>query len=188
MINIFSQKLGELFVKWGISDVADIEIYIFGFESIIMRVVHCLTMVGIGTLVKRPIETIVFLVFYSSVRKIAGGQHFKSKNICFGFSGMLICMVMIPINIVDWEILRILSNIIFMPSIIIIYLLAPCDNEGKRINDKEKQNLRGKIQMLLLINIIIYLIFMKINWIGEYIISTCMFIEGMGIVKEKYKD
>ena len=82
------------------------------------------------------LESIIFLVFYGTLRTIAGGYHARTQHTCYILSILLMIVVLtilkiFPVNIIVCCILTILS-------ISVIFILAPVQDENKLLDETEK--------------------------------------------------
>lgn len=165
-------------------DEEDTDIYQFGIEMIIMHIFHFVIMMLVGIILKKPKETLAFIMIYSKMRTTAGGQHFKSKGLCFGSSVGLIMIVMCPIKIknlmylLQWK----WTFFLLLCGTLCICMLAPCDNINKPMDNIEKEEYRKQAISMTCVFAFIYLASVYAYPIIGYIIAISFFLEGVGLV------
>lgn len=182
MIHKVSLKLGNILIKYIDVDVENLEVYAFGIETIIMNTIHYLLMMITGIMCERLIETLIFIGVYAKVRTTAGGQHFKSRKMCFWTSIFLILLVMIPINMQIEAILLQWTKVYLLCGILAIFIFAPCDNSNKPMNNIEKKQFRKQAICWTGIFSLAYMIFEYTYPVMGYIISISFLLEGVGLI------
>lgn len=106
-------------------------IYCYGFQIILNSIISIMSIVMIGILVGKPVQSLFYLVSYCTIRLWAGGYHASSNERCISlFIGYFLCCIVVSglIEIdkqVIWLIL-ILGNIL-------IILLAPVGTKDNPI-------------------------------------------------------
>lgn len=162
----------------------DMDIYIFGIEMIIMHIFHFMLMMLLGIILKKPVETLMFIGIYSKMRTTAGGQHFKSKSLCFFTSIALIAIVVFPIKIQELMFLLQLKWTIFLLfcGISCVYMFAPCDNCNKPMDNIEKEKYRNQTILLIGVFGLLYFMSVYVYPVVSYIIAISFFLEGIGLI------
>lgn len=64
----------------------DIELYRFGIECFLLKVINFVSYFFIGFLIKMPIETLIIGLVVIPLRRSAGGYHAKTRVGCYAFS------------------------------------------------------------------------------------------------------
>ena len=136
MLKELSNKITKKLVDINIIDVADSELYEYGFWQGAVLFLNFLTVIFLGILSNMLLESIIFLVFYGTLRTIAGGYHARTQHTCYILSILLMIVVLtilkiFPVNIIVCCILTILS-------ISVIFILAPVQDENKLLDETEK--------------------------------------------------
>ena len=158
MISKCSLKISESLLRYKIIEQDSLEIYIFGFEMLIKQFFHLSNIILMGILAKRLVETLFFIFTYSIIRTSAGGHHFKSEKVCFLSSGILVLLVVYPLNFIKWKVLIKYTPIIFSISVLLILLLAPRDTSNKPMNEIERGIFRKKTKKCLVVLSSIFII------------------------------
>lgn len=182
MISKCSAKVVSYLVENRIIKADDQEIYLFGFTSILIHIIHVVCMIVIGMMLRRTVEAAEMIIVYSAIRTTAGGQHFQNKKLCFMTSCFLVLFLVGPLNLFPIKVLMIYAEVMLFPSVVLIYWLAPCDNIKKRMNGEEKIKYKTQTRMLLLIFIIVAIFGFYMHLVVSYIISVCMFAEAIGLI------
>lgn len=142
----------QAFIRNKIISDDDIQLYRFGIECFLLKVINFVSYFFIGFLMKMPIETLIIGLVVIPLRRSAGGYHAKTKIGCYAFSCTvllsMLCMCKILSVYSIWYILEVGSNIIILK-------YAPLDNENKKLDDIEKKYFRKNTYIILvLINLI----------------------------------
>ena len=136
MLKELSNKITKKLVDINIIEEADSELYEYGFWQGGVLFFNFLTVIFLGILSNMLLESIIFLVFYGTLRTIAGGYHARTQHTCYILSILLMIVVLtilkiFPVNIIVCCILTILS-------ISVIFILAPVQDENKLLDETEK--------------------------------------------------
>ena len=110
-------NLSSIFVKQGIIEEDDKEIYDYGIFVIVFNLLSISTIVLLGMLFKRTIFTLSFLLFYLPNRMIIGGYHCKTPTSCFLTFTASYCMILIL------SCINLSNNYLYVTSILIYFLL-----------------------------------------------------------------
>ena len=81
MLHILSKRIAFLVCEK--TDLLPLEIYVYGFELIISSIIETGALLLVGFLIGKFVETILFLVSFSSIRFFSGGYHANSYFKCF---------------------------------------------------------------------------------------------------------
>ena len=184
MIHRTSKMIANYLFSIGIIDKKDIEIYIYGYETILSGIIDfCISLI-FGLIFNRLKNVLIFFIMFITVRIYTGGYHSETYLKCkFLFSLIILSVLgLLNINIPFYLIVIILS--LFL---ITIFYLAPIENEKKPLTMKEKK----KYRRISMINSVIWSVsaiifyFFVFN-ISVTIVSTSFFIMLLMIV-EKYR-
>lgn len=128
------------------------EIYAFGIECLVLKLIHCLSYFGIAVCLRMVPELIVIGGVLIPLRRSAGGYHAKTKAGCYMFSCFYIFVLLLlskaAINqFVWWGVLFLADGILFF--------MSPLDNNNKKLDIKEIVYYRKKTRYLLIMSNII---------------------------------
>lgn len=134
MLHRLSERIA--FLVYEKTDLCSVEIYVYGFELIISSIVETSALIIIGGLMHRMIETIIFLLSFSSIRIFSGGYHAKSYLRCFivtlgGYTLVqLIYNLLLSLDTYKMVIIGIIELVI---SFVIFAIICPINNNDKTI-------------------------------------------------------
>jgi accessory gene regulator B len=138
------------------------EIYKFGMECLIMKIIHCISYLWIAVCLQKVPELILIGSVLIPLRRNAGGYHAKTKTGCYLFSCCYIFVILFLSNVTINQFL--LWGLLAL-SDVIIYVLSPADNENKRLDEKEKEFYRKKARKILILANIVSVIFDAIQFV-----------------------
>ena len=96
------------------------ESYEYGIEVWILKMIHAITIIIIGISFKRIVETLLFLLVFSKIRKLAGGYHASTKTRCFSISLIMIFSLCIILNTLIIPTSYLLLTYLFSTLIVIV--------------------------------------------------------------------
>lgn len=142
------------------------ELYIYGFFMLLSQVLYFLESLIIGYFLNVVIQSLIFYVSFSFIRRYAGGYHASTETRCelsTTFS-ILVCISVIKLSYkLNLDIFLLIIGVI---SGLIILILCPLDTPEKPLSKTE------------------YKYFKKISWLILFIISVLIIISY--IVKWKF--
>ncbi len=144
----------------------EVEIYKFGIECFILKLIHCISYIGIALCLGMLPELLVIGGVLIPLRRSAGGFHAKTKAGCYIFSCFYVLLLLLIskaaiIQWAWWGALVLADGIIFF--------MSPADNDNKKLDILEIQHYRKKSRYILLaVNIGCIVLFMlSFNKIGQ---------------------
>ncbi|EPY6469296.1 MULTISPECIES: accessory gene regulator ArgB-like protein [Clostridium] len=166
------------------------EIIAYGAFAVLQILWSFLCVVILGTIFNVLMESIIIVSTIAIFRKYSGGIHANSPNKCAIF-GAIICigMALVIKNIsIDIKLVFITTIITFIYSYYTIYKFVPLDTKAKPIeNIDEKLRLKKYsflvIGILLLIEILLILLYLKYNNISLIYYGSCIM---MGILWQSF--
>ena len=176
--------IGKLLEYNEITD-AEIDLYAYGIESVITIAINWSITLFLGIIFKQLIPTLIFSIIYIPLRSFAGGYHAKTEGRCFLYSLTLIVICEIVIksslsrNFHVWMVL-------FLVSIIIIYVWAPIEAESKPIFSEDSNKFRKIIFKIVIFSTLLLLIFIrKKKYIWCQSVFLAFVIEGLLLMIER---
>lgn len=136
----------------------DKEVYRYGIQQGLNLALNILTTIIIGILCGMVYPSIMFLVCYMPLRSFCGGYHAKTHLRCYIYSVIMItCILLVAkytaFNIVVFEVLVLIS-------LIIILLLAPVEDENKKLDSVEKRVFRKRAYIIAFLEVLLYHLFL----------------------------
>lgn len=184
MINYICEVTLEKLCANNLIEEEEVEVYHYGLELFLATIFKLIGFIIIAVILDLVKETIVFTLFFSSLRIQAGGYHAKTALKCFlgtlilMFPGILL-VGMIP---VDKQLYYILISIVI--SIFLIYLYAPVESENKPLTKEEECIYRFRSLLTVIGGSIIVLLLIHLDKSFVYIGSialTAFLIESLSL-------
>ena len=127
------------------------DIYVYGFELLVSSLFSTVTVLLIGSILGRILQTIAFLITFILLRSYTGGYHANTYFLCslvtfssFGLVLTLSELLFVPIYV----------YLLFAVSgVVIVLLFAPIENKNKKLSDKKR--VKFKIVSFILFVIIV---------------------------------
>lgn len=145
------------------SDKIPLDVYIYGFELLVSSVIETISLLLIGLLTGKLIDTIIFIISFSSIRVFSGGYHANSYLKCFIVTVAYYLLVLFSADIMlafpNRTIILIAIITLFL-SLILFILMSPAKSKGKSILNYKKQKMFSIIS--LFINAIVPIILLTI--------------------------
>lgn len=181
MIDFISDLFINYLIRRSIITENNRTIYRFGVNIMIWHILHISIMLIVGLTIKRFCETILFIIFYSILRKYAGGFHAQTEMKC------LICSI-IGVILANKVAAFFVSANMWVPNIFlalssgIIWKLAPVDNFNKSLSLKEKAVYSFKSKCMIVGFGILYILVSFLFPQYCMIIVSSIFIEACGLL------
>lgn len=137
MIVYLARLITEFFIRYGVIDKDDQEIYQYGNEIVISTVFDFLILFGFGLLFKDVINVFLFWIAFFILRKFGGGYHADTYLRCKIVFSINIFIVLIMMHYEEY-----IYNIYLMVSLtllscLVIFLFAPIENKNKPLSESE---------------------------------------------------
>ena len=149
MIDWASKKAVNVLLKNGCIAKQDFEIYCFGMEVTILKLIHMVSMLIIGVCFGMVAETIAFIMAYFAIRVYAGGYHAKTRLGCYGCTLAIITFVLAVVKTCPLRTVWYECIVVLILSGIIIAVIAPEGSSNKPLDKLEKSKYR-KFTLIIL--------------------------------------
>lgn len=163
MLKKLTHKIVSTLWKGGFDAANEKEIYEFGIETAILKFVHIITMVLIGIAFGLLVQTILFVICYSTIRAYAGGFHAKTRINCYIISVIMIIAVLFVLKISPVQYRKQISLVGMLLSTAVILWLSPEDNPNKRLDQIEINRYKKIVIKLIIIEIAAFIVLWIIN-------------------------
>lgn len=143
----------------------EIEIYRFGVECYILKVIHYLTYCLIAFLCGSLCEFFIFIISYLLLRKYAGGIHANTRTGCFVISDLILFGVLLIGQKIEKSIYL---SIVSILSLLIVILFAPVDNPNRILSNTERKKFKKCAILICSLELIVSFVgngFECIKWI-----------------------
>ena len=158
---MFVEVLTKKLVDFQIIKDEDKELYSFGFQQGIVLLYNLITMIVIGFVFNMVWESIIFMVSYGVLRPYAGGYHANTQFRCYLFSIIMMVAVLWAIKLISWN--GFICFIIITIASVIIFALAPVEDENKPLDQTERAVYTKRTRIILSILIGLAVLFWYIN-------------------------
>lgn len=138
MIEKIQNILLTTFMRYNLMHSEESDIYKFGIECLILKVMHYASYFMLSIILGCFAEFLVFILTYLVLRKYAGGIHADTRSGCLIISNIIFGAVMIiGRNIGN-------SNLMFVTiiSVIIIIICAPVSNPNRKLTIHENKKFK----------------------------------------------
>ena len=172
-------------------DEEDIEIYQFGLECILLKLIHIISYLLIGICMGDVFSLLVSGSILIPLRRKTGGYHAKTRVGCYIFS---CCVVLLLCLFNKAEMALMVRTAGMIVADILILLLTPMENENRVLELDEKILFRKQaIVLLALVNVVVVIIFLiqKYLFLAYWLENGVLFTGGLlalGVKREKYSE
>ncbi|MGN0453192.1 MAG: accessory gene regulator B family protein [Ruminococcus sp.] len=131
---MFSSKLVSLLCERGMIEEEDRELYLYGINLLTERLLGLFSVLVISAVFGELLCGVGFYIFYSLLRKFAGGYHAGKFSHCYIMSClvMLCCVILAKLSFAGT-----LSVIMTAVSVPIVLILAPQEYETRPLEERE---------------------------------------------------
>ncbi len=179
----------RMLVKNRIIDFDDCELYQYGLNLLIKKILHVSMILIVGITCKKFVCTTAFLIAYAGIREYAGGYHAKTSKGCYLCTwGVTLFSVFL---FYVFEQIKMLGLYVVLAACAVIILgLAPQETANRPLNTQELTVYRKKAQKCLIIEGVICLLFLFFKAIlygvlCAWIVETMMLL--IGKISMKYQ-
>lgn len=184
MLDKAAIKLTDRLMKKGIIKEQDYELYHFGIETAILKLLHLVAYAAMGLLLQEVIQLLVFLVTFIPLREYSGGYHASSRRRCFIISCLTVLFMLLTVRLLPAA--YGLSIYIAAFSGTGLLFLVPVESAAKPIDDSEKIYYKSKAGFIivLLLTAVLFL-----YMIGQpqysFVIALGLFCEVTAVIAGK---
>lgn len=167
-----NNKIVDSACQSGLINQSDKVIYQFGIEATLLKCVHVITMLLIGAAFGMPLESITFLVTYSSLRIYAGGFHAKSRFRCFLISCAMTTGVLLTVKYFSSGIGFQFAVPVALAAMGLILSLSPVATVNKPLDETEVRHYKKQVQLILCFHLLFLAIFLFAG-LYKYFLLVC---------------
>lgn len=154
----------------------EIEIYKFGLECYILKILHYTTYCLVALICGRLYEFLIFIVSYIMLRKYAGGFHANTRAGCLLISNVALLGILIIGERIQNSVFLFLISIL---SVVVIILFAPVDNPNRILSSQEREKFKRCTIFICLFELTLAFIgyrLVYLKWIHFGIITGALMI------------
>lgn len=185
MLHILSKRIASLVCKE--TDDIPFEIYVYGFELLLSSLIETGAIILIGCLFGKFLETILFLLSFSSIRFFSGGYHAKSYLRCFIvtlISYFLILLMTDTLSYLSPNYIALIAFAIIIYSLILFIKICPVRSNGKTIFNPQKQKMLSIIVLCINMILAIALLIIYQNIILIIVLPTVFIVDALIIIEK----
>lgn len=161
------------------------EIYLYGLQLLMATLIKAVGLFVLAIIMGAVKESIIFMIFFSSLRIQAGGIHAHSLLKCFISTAIIMFSAIYIVRLFPYVQNLNIQIIMIVISIILVYMFAPVENENKPLSEEEKILYRKRSMITVLVGAIIILLNNSIPWIFQgysTIASMALLLESMTLL------
>ena len=151
MLSKLCDKIVFNLYQGGLIKRDDIEIYRFGIEATLIKLIHYLSILFVGIMFNMVVQTIFFIANFCFLREFAGGYHAKTKVHCFAISLFMITLALLTVTIYPVKGMYEIAAFTYVLSFLIIFCMSPVENISKPLDHSEIKRYRKISRTILLI-------------------------------------
>lgn len=189
MVTDLSEKISDQLVTDGIITNESKSLYSYGLFIAISNIIYFLFCALCGFILKFFFPGILFYITCFIIRSFAGGYHAPTEKKCMIISFISIAISLVFIKLFINNCSSIIISLIFFISVGLIFLIAPIDNNEKKLNSKEKNIFRFFTRLVVSLCAILAIILYRYNHIDfSYAIQVSVFLQAILMVAGKIKN
>lgn len=166
---VISERIVDSFSKKGIIESEDKELYAYGLQQGLWMFLNFLSTIIIGLVFNMLLQSIIFMFAYIPLRTHAGGIHSRSQIRCYLFSIVIMIAALLGMKLVLWT--SFICFVITLSGGVIIYFLAPVEDENKPLDQMELKIYKKRTGIILLIEVVISFVLLLLN---QQSLLTCI--------------
>lgn len=147
-----------LLVKNKKIDIDERDIYIFGFETLLLNGSLLIVFFLISAVNGNYICFFSYLLFFVPLRIFSGGYHATTSEKCFVQSTIMYCMAIITLTFFSENFSCIELLVVGAVSIFIILFFTPIVNKNNPLSDKQKRRNRIITYLIIFFDLIIFIL------------------------------
>jgi accessory gene regulator B len=170
-------SLVDRLIKKGIIKEQESELYLFGIETAMLKVLHLLTYILMGVLIGELTGLLLFLAVFIPLREYSGGYHAATKLKCYIVSCLTVLSMLLLIKLCN-ENFYLTSVYLASFSSGILLFLIPVETALRPIDDSEKIYYKSKAGFIIVLLLTITLFLYMTNQTAfSFVIALSLFFE-----------
>jgi len=151
MIEKLARKFTVMFVKNGLVKEENQYIYTYGAELLISGLLSTITVLILGIVLGRLIETLLLMIPFYFIRIYAGGYHAETyRNCLLSFTIGFIVILISTDLLIQFKLDYIVMYLAFIAAMV-IFVIAPIEDHSRplTVNERTKYNRIAKVLVTL---------------------------------------
>ncbi len=162
------------------------DVYVYSLERYLSNIFNLIFFGIVALILRIPLETIVFVVFYGPLRKYAGGIHMKSRGLCLVLSvSILVAIIWLSQVVALLSYWRAIAYVLLIITCILVFRLAPVDSPRRRLSEQNRRIFRTRSRWIIIMEVIIIVAAsLAVDKWNSYIIlgTFAVFLEGIFLI------
>lgn len=163
------ERIVEKWTKLGIVDSEDAQIYIYGLNQIMWKVINIITAIIIGIIFDMIWQIVIFELAYIPLRTYAGGFHARTPGKCYLYSVVMIIIATLLLKIPYWSFLG-CKLLVFSASMVIMWL-SPVADKNKPISETERKVYGRRTRLIVMVLVVTEVVF---ECFGKLSVCACI--------------
>lgn len=134
MLSQIARNVASFFIQHGFIQKADEEIYVYGFELLLLELINWSITIVIAVVAKKFLETVFYMVAFIHLRETSGGFHASSQWGCVIISTVVYVLFLGVIRITPVSLYTVLIIIGVFIHMILVFSFAPIAHPNKPFN------------------------------------------------------
>lgn len=155
ILEFFTQTLIRKLIQYQLISDQDVNLYSYGINLLLSYLLNIFTILLIGLLENKLIETIFFTAIFVFIRSYSGGLHFSKFIYCYIGTVIVISLF---IQLYKFSIPITILNTIFFLISFILFIINPMDNKNRKFDSIEKKVFSKKSKRNIILVSIFYLL------------------------------
>lgn len=147
--------LAGVLLRDGIISPDEIEIVEYGLENLGSSMLGMLITLAIGFCFDYLFESFLLWLLIFPLRKNAGGFHARTKGRCLLFSTAMLLVSIICFVQIEWPVTG--HILIVAISTVVIFTMAPVENNNKHLDQAEQKVYRKRTRMILTLECMLFI-------------------------------
>lgn len=143
------------------------EIYLYGLQLFIATLIKAVGLFVLAIIMGAVKESIIFMIFFTSLRIQAGGIHAHSLLKCFITTAIMLFTSIYIVKLIPYAHKLNIQIIMISTSILLVYKYAPVENENKPLSKEEYILYRKRSMITVVIGAIAILLNNSIPWVFQ---------------------
>lgn len=157
-----SVYIAEKLIEHGVINECSRDVYAYGLQAGFETLLNVITTLVIGILLGCPLESMVFLAGYSTLRTYAGGYHAESALSCYLISCVLVAASMLFCSRLSVAYYGLMVWVTVL-AVVVITLLAPVPATHKPLDQAEYRCYRKRCIVRLGIEVCVFVLLFSMH-------------------------
>ncbi len=169
-------KITDYLIAKGVSKSNERDYYIYGCEMLLLKLVNVGTLLVIAVAMGKPVEGIILLLTFMTLRKYTGGFHLDSALSCYIFTALVYGISLYVCT--EYRFSKGMCMVIVLIAYVLIASYAPIDNPNLNLTAGEIKAMKNQIRKILLILLVVIVALISC---GEGIRYIAPVVMGIGL-------